>query len=89
LARGIPIIAHRKGPWAEYAPEWCLVPEALRVKVFADNAIHVGYGYTIDVEKAVDLAHVMLDNLDEYKARTKEYAQQVWRRSTRGKRWAS
>jgi glycosyltransferase involved in cell wall biosynthesis len=47
------------------------------VKVFADNAIHVGYGYTIDVEKAVDLAHAMLDNLDEYKARTKEYAQQV------------
>ena len=77
LARGIPIIAHRKGSWAEYAPEWCLVPEALRVKVFADNAIHVGYGYTIDVEKAVDLAHAMLDNLDEYKARTKEYALNV------------
>jgi glycosyltransferase involved in cell wall biosynthesis len=77
LARGVPIIAHRKGPWAEYAPPWCLVPEALRVKVFADNAIHTGYGYTIDVEKAVDLAHAMLDNLDEYKARTKEYAQRV------------
>jgi glycosyltransferase involved in cell wall biosynthesis len=77
LARGVPIIAHRRGAWAEYAPEWCLVPEALRVKVFADNAIHTGYGYTVDVEKAVDLAHAMLDNLDEYKARTKEYAQQV------------
>jgi glycosyltransferase involved in cell wall biosynthesis len=77
LARGVPIIAHRKGPWAEYSPEWCLVPEALRVKVFVDNAVHTGYGYTVDVEKAVDLAHAMLDNLDEYKARTREYAQRV------------
>jgi len=77
LARGVPIIAHRKGAWAEYSPPWCLVPEALKVKVFADNAVHVGYGYTVDVEKAVDLAHVMLDNLDEYKARTREYAQKV------------
>jgi glycosyltransferase involved in cell wall biosynthesis len=77
LARGVPIIAHRRGAWAEYAPEWCLVPEASRVKVFADNAIHVGYGYTIDVEKAVDLAHAVLDDLDECKARTKEYALKV------------
>jgi glycosyltransferase involved in cell wall biosynthesis len=77
LARGVPIIAHRRGAWAEYAPPWCLVPEASRVKVFADNAIHVGYGYTIDVEKAVDLAHAMLDDLDEYKARAKEYALKV------------
>jgi len=77
LARGVPIIAHRKGAWAEYAPEWCLVPEALKVKVFADNAIHVGYGYTVDVEKAVDLACEVLDNLDDYKARTKEYASKV------------
>jgi glycosyltransferase involved in cell wall biosynthesis len=77
LARGVPIIAHRKGAWAEYAPPWCLVPEASRVKVFADSAIHVGYGYTIDVEKAVDLAHAMLDDLDEYKARAKEYALKV------------
>ena len=74
LARGVPVIAHRRGAWAEYAPEWCLVPEALKVKVFADNAIHVGYGYTIDVEKAVDRACEMLDNVEEWKARAKEYA---------------
>jgi glycosyltransferase involved in cell wall biosynthesis len=77
LARGVPIIAHRRGAWAEYSPPWCLVPEALKVKVFADNAVHVGYGFTVDVERAVDLAHAMLDNLDEYKARTKEYALRV------------
>ena len=77
LARGVPVIAHRKGSWAEYAPDWCLVPEALRVRVFEGNAIHTGYGYTVDVEKAVDRACEVLDNLDEYKARAREYAVKV------------
>jgi len=31
----------------------------------------------VDVEKAVDLACEVLDNLDDYKARTKEYAMKV------------
>ncbi|RLG74737.1 MAG: hypothetical protein DRO12_06515, partial [Thermoprotei archaeon] len=36
-----------------------------------------GYGYTIDVEKALDKAHEILDNLDDYRARVREYAQKV------------
>jgi len=74
LARGVPVIAHRKGAWAEYTPDRCLVPEALRVKVLEGNAIHTGYGYTVDVEKAVDKAHEILDDLEEWKARTREHA---------------
>jgi len=45
--------------------------------VFEGNAIHVGYGYTVDVEKAVDRVCEVLDNLDEYKARAREYAVEV------------
>jgi glycosyltransferase involved in cell wall biosynthesis len=77
LARGVPIIAHRRGPWAEYSPGWCLVPEGEGVPVLPGNPIHVGFGYKVDVERAVDLAHAMLDDLDEYKAKAREHALRV------------
>ncbi len=74
LARGVPAIGHRKGAWTDYMPDWLLLREGLKVRVFLDNHIHVGYGYTVDVDDALDKACEILDNLDEYKARTKEYA---------------
>ncbi len=45
-----------------------------RVKVFEGNTIHTGYGYTVDVESALDKLHAILEDVEEYKARTKEYA---------------
>lgn len=77
LVRGVPVIAHGKGSWADYVPDFLRVPYKNRVVVLQDNPIHDGYGYTIDVEKAVDKACHILDNLDDYKARVREHAQKV------------
>jgi glycosyltransferase involved in cell wall biosynthesis len=46
-----------------------------RVKVFEDNAIHVGYGYKVDVEDALNKIHDILENYDEYKAKVGEWRQ--------------
>ena len=77
LGRGTPVLAHRKGAWKDYMPDWLLVKEGLKVKVFEDNQIHVGYGHTVDIDDALDKACDILDNLDEYKMKTKEYAMKV------------
>ncbi len=74
IARGTPAIGHRRGAWRDYMPTWLQVKEGRRVKVFEGNSIHVGYGYTVDVEDALNLAHSILDDVDDYKAKTKEYA---------------
>jgi glycosyltransferase involved in cell wall biosynthesis len=47
------------------------------VPVLPGNPIHVGLGYKVDVEGAVDLAHAMLDDLDEYKAKAREHTLRV------------
>jgi hypothetical protein len=41
--------------------------------VLPDNPIHTGTGVEMDVEKAVDRLHTILDNMDDYKARVAEY----------------
>ncbi len=74
LSRGTPIVAHRMGSWAEYAPQWLLVKEGLRVRVLENNWIHVGYGYTVDVDSALDRIHELLEMGEESKARVKEHA---------------
>ncbi|RLE86746.1 MAG: hypothetical protein DRJ67_06505 [Thermoprotei archaeon] len=74
LARGTPAVGHRMGAWAEYMPDWLLCREGLRVRVFPDNQIHVGYGYTVDVDDALDKVHEILEDLAEYRARVREYA---------------
>jgi glycosyltransferase involved in cell wall biosynthesis len=45
--------------------------------VFEDNAIHVGYGYKVDVESAVDRIHDILENYDEYRGRVDEWRVKV------------
>jgi hypothetical protein len=47
------------------------------VKVFNDNVIHVGYGYKIDVEDALNKIHDILENYDDYKARVEEWRSKV------------
>ncbi|RLI87420.1 MAG: hypothetical protein DRP01_01975 [Archaeoglobales archaeon] len=74
LARGVPVIAARGGAWEDYMPEWGLVPSRRCPHVFEGNSIHVGGGVEMILEKAVEKAHEILDNLDEYRARAQEYA---------------
>jgi len=77
LARGTPCIAHDKGSWVDYLPEFLRVKTGEKIKIFERNIMHTGYGYKIDVENAVDKIHDILDNYDDYKAKVEEYRQKV------------
>ena len=73
LARETVVIAPKGGSWEDYMPSWGLVESKRCPIVLKDNPIHDGGGVEILIEKAVDKAHVILDNLDDYKARVREH----------------
>jgi glycosyltransferase involved in cell wall biosynthesis len=77
LARGIPVVTSNSGSWTDYVPQYLQVKTGEKVKVFNDNAIHVGYGYKVDVEDALNKIHDILDNYDDYKARVEEWRSKV------------
>ena len=80
LARGVPTIGARGGSWQEYMPEWGLVDSKPCPRALIPSDIHVGRGVEMIVDKAVDKIHDILDNLDDYKARAREYRDEVIRR---------
>jgi len=77
LARGVPCIANEWGSWTDYVPKFLQVKRGRKVKPLPNNAIHVGYGYTVDVDDAVAKINDILDNYDEYKARVEDYRKNV------------
>jgi len=77
LARGVPCVASYWGSWKDYLPQFLGVKTGDRVKVFEGNAIHVGYGYKVDVESALDKIHNILESYDECRAKTEEWRQKV------------
>ncbi len=77
LARGVPAVAVDWGPWTEYIPPFLRVRPGERVKPLPDSNVHVGYGYAVDVEDAVAKVEDILDNYEEYRARTEEWRWRV------------
>ena len=77
LIRGVPCVAGYWGSWKDYLPPFLGVKTGERVKVFDGNAIHVGYGYKVDVEDALSKIHDILENYDDYRARVEEWRQKV------------
>ena len=77
LARGVPCIANEYGSWTEYVPEFLRVKKGRKVQPLPNNAIHIGYGYTVDVDHAEQKLNEVLDNIDEYKAKTLEWRDKV------------
>jgi glycosyltransferase involved in cell wall biosynthesis len=73
LARGEPVVGARGGAWDDYLPDWCLTSSHRSGQILANNPIHDGYGVEIDVDKAVSRLHEILDNLDEYRVRVRQY----------------
>ena len=73
VARLVPVIAAKGGAWEDYLPQWSLVDSHPCPYVLKDNPIHDGRGVEVDVEKAVDRAHDILENLDDYRARLAEW----------------
>lgn len=74
LARGIPAIGAKGGAWEDYMPEWGLIDSVRSKPVLEGNPIHTGCGVEMKVDKAVDKLHIILNNLDDYKGRAREYA---------------
>jgi glycosyltransferase involved in cell wall biosynthesis len=77
LARGVPVVTSNRGSWTDYVPPFLQVKAGERVRVFEDNVIHVGYGYKIDVEDALNKIHDILENYDDYRARVEEWKSKV------------
>ena len=73
LARGVPCIASNWGSWTDYVPRFLQVKTGERVMVLPGSAIHVGYGYKVDVDDALNKAHDILENHDEYRGRINDY----------------
>jgi glycosyltransferase involved in cell wall biosynthesis len=79
LGRGVPVVAHNHGSWTDFTPSYLLVPWRDRVPTPDMEFIHTGYWYTIDVDKAVDKVHDILENYGEYRARVLEWRSKVLR----------
>ena len=77
LARGIPAVTSNLGSWVDYVPDFLRAKAGDKVKVFDDNIIHIGYGYKIDVDDAVNKIHDILDNYDDYRLRVEEWRNKV------------
>jgi glycosyltransferase involved in cell wall biosynthesis len=77
LVRCTPVVTSSVGSWTDYVPPYLQVKVGERVKVFEDNAIHVGYGYKVDVEDALGKINDILENYDDYRARVEEWRSKV------------
>jgi len=77
LARGEIVLAAAEGSWIDYLPPEFLLPVAKYEHPLPQNPFHVGFGPVVDVEKAVDKLHEIIDDLDEWKARAREHAARV------------
>jgi glycosyltransferase involved in cell wall biosynthesis len=77
LARGTPCIGSNWGSWTDYLPPFLRVRRGLEVEVLPNNIFHVGKGYTVDVEDAVSKVSEVLDNYEEYRAKTLEWREKV------------
>lgn len=77
LVRGVPVVTSNVGSWTDYVPPYLQVRVGEKVKVFEDNVIHVGYGYKVDVESALDKINDILDNYEDYKAKVREWRDKV------------
>ena len=73
LVRGEVVVAPNRGSWTDYLPDFCLVESHNCPFVFVDNPIHDGKGVEIDVKKAVKGILTIIDDLDYYKKRVRDY----------------
>ena len=83
LVRGVPCVACEHGSWTDYVPPFLWIKKGKRVRPLPNNALHVGYGYAVDVEDALNKLHHILDNLDDYKARVLEWREKKLKKEYR------
>ena len=62
-------------------PEWGLVPSKPSGEVLPGNNIHTGRGVEMLIDKAIDLSLEILDNHEEYLARTRDHLETIIRKN--------
>ena len=77
LARGVPCLAHDAGPWAEYNHPMFFIKHGKKIKVFDNNPIHIGFGYTVHIDHAIAKINDVLNNTDIYKEIAEEHRQKL------------
>ena len=77
LARGVPTLATDYGCFLDYVPDFLRIKKGEKVLVLPGNAIHIGFGYTADVDDGVQKVLNILHNYEEYKAKTVEWRENV------------
>ena len=86
ISRGVVTIACSKGSWTDFMPDFLLVPYWRKCPIFPPgalpNVIHVGEGYEISLDKAYEKIKDVIENLDEYRAKTLEWFEKIKHRYT-------
>ena len=77
IARGKPTIVTSAGCFMDYIQYTIPVKVKEKVKLFGDNIIHVGNGFTADIDDLTAKIAKVIDNLDKYKRKFEEYAKIV------------
>ena len=77
LARGVPCVSPDYGSWLDYEHPRFLIKRGKREQPLPGNHIHVGHGYSVDVDDAVAKINEILDNLDEYKIIAEDHRQKL------------
>lgn len=77
ISRRVPVLAAKGGAWEEFLPDFCLVDSHTCDYVLKDNIVHIGQGVEISIDKAIDRAHEILSNKDDYRAVLDEYVNSV------------
>jgi glycosyltransferase involved in cell wall biosynthesis len=75
MARGEIVIAAKGGAWEDYMPEWGLVQSQKSETLLPGNPIHDGRGVEMIADYAVAKIYEILNNMDEYRAKTKEHVE--------------
>jgi glycosyltransferase involved in cell wall biosynthesis len=73
IAKGNLAIGARGGAWEDYLPQWLLVDSHESGQILPANPIHDGTGVEMNIDKAVDKLHEILDNIDEYKQKLRKH----------------
>jgi glycosyltransferase involved in cell wall biosynthesis len=77
MARGEITLGAQGGAWQDFLPEWALIQSQKSDQILLGNPIHDGCGVELLIDKAVDKTFQIINNLDEYRAKTAEHVNTV------------
>jgi len=77
ISRGLPTLVPNDGCFKEYIKYTIPIKVAKQVKVYADNPIHEGNGFEVDLSDLHSKLLLTIDNIADERARFEEHAEKV------------